>query len=170
MLFLSARVRVSPSLFGINSFVHIPYFHTVCTSSLASKLLQDDSVCYWLTAHFKSFLLLNPTLSVRHPDTIHFLRLCPQLFQTNTNSVSQFTIYQQSSPSLKAQTPPLCNYTVLQHKTSTSPKALQAAEQGWGLAAIPHFHAWRDKAASQGAVSCKGRLCLPRYLLIPCRY
>lgn len=54
--FLSVKVRASPSLLEINTLVHIPSFYTVYISTWHCKLLQDDSVCYWLTAHFKSFL------------------------------------------------------------------------------------------------------------------
>lgn len=54
--FLSAKVRASPSPLGINTVVHIPFFYTVYMSTWHRKLLQDNSVCYWLTAHFKSFL------------------------------------------------------------------------------------------------------------------
>lgn len=145
------RMRESPSVLGINTLVHIPSFHAVYISTWHCKLLQDDSACYWLTSHFMSSLCASIQL-FSHPSGIltpcisfHFTLGVPDKQELNSSRCT--TNFILPSPGHK---PPPSSSTVLQHKPFTSPKALQAAEQGLpAQISMPSFPStWSHKEAS----------------------
>lgn len=112
----------------------MPSFHAVYISPWHCKLLQDDSACYWLTSHFKSFLCASVQL-FSHPSGI----LTPCIsFHFSPRYIRQIRIQQPRVhhvppiffPPLQSTNPTPSSYRMLQHKPFTSPKALLAAEQG----------------------------------------